>query len=184
MQSKMPLYPYPITSYAVILAMSILHFYKAIVLLTSDTADGNIPMHALLGLTSQRWLLAIWMIGAAVPALYALWTEENSPWLTALLVVPQGVLLLVTAKGAWVATWLGEYADYVPRSSEFVGIDQFHRSVFPLIYAAAVYQKIRESAFNKQVRALPPADRPGGCRRSSIATTSHRFKQAIGGLFH
>jgi hypothetical protein len=184
MQSKAPLYPYPITSYAVILAVSILHLYKAIVLLTSQTADGNIPMHALLGLTSQRWLLAIWLIGAALPALYALWTEENSPWLTALLVTPQLFLLGVTAKGACVAIWLAEYADYVPRSSEFVGTDQYHRAVYPLIYAAAVYQKIRESAFNKQLSALPPADRPGGCRRSSIATTSHRFKQAIWGLFH
>jgi hypothetical protein len=149
--TKAPRFPFPIASYAIILLVSILHLYEALVISFDRAADGSIPIHALLSAISARYWLAAVMLGATIPAIYALWKEEHPPWLTMLLIVPQLFLMLVTAKGAYVAWWSGAYADEVYRSHSFIGVDQFYRAFAPLLYLCAVYQVLRERASNAEL---------------------------------
>jgi hypothetical protein len=154
--SQAPRYPYPITAYAVILLVSMMHIYKAAVIISTTCADNNIPLHALLTVMPERAVLSIYMFGASIPALWAIWREDHEAWITSILVVPQGVLLLITAFGAYSAFWNAHYVNFDPGCASFIGTDQYWRAVLPLAYVAAVYQKIRESSFNSAIRKHSP----------------------------
>ncbi len=129
----------PISSYAIVMHAALPHLIEALILLGSRSADGNIPMHSLLGIISDPRGLAAALTTSSMAAFVVLSRRYLAPWLTIILLTPQQAFLFITAIGAWLAVWHGSYADGVVRSSMFITADQLPRGMFSLLHLTAMY---------------------------------------------
>ena len=99
-----------------------LHFVWATILSFDDSALGVTAINAL-----HRWIPMPWLVGviggAAVLASIAI--TARPPWFVVLL-LPQQILLVMSAAGAIEAIWLAQYADGILRTRAFLAADQFY----------------------------------------------------------
>jgi hypothetical protein len=109
-----------------------LHYTWAILLILSPDAQHSTPVHAIAGVTGGRWgaVGSCFLVAALATAAPLSRSLRLLPWL----LVPQLLLLIVSASGALYAVFAGHYADGVPRPWEFILGDQL-----PVILAASLY---------------------------------------------
>src|SRR5258708_424171 len=96
------------------------HVTWSMLLWFGSSAQNTTALHTLTRIGSPR-LIAAMLTGAA--ALAVIGMISRSAW-AALLLLPQQILLLMTASGAIEATWIAEFADGVSRARDFIGADQ------------------------------------------------------------
>ena len=99
-----------------------LHFAWALILFIDDSALGATAIHALYRWIPMPWLMLV-IVGAAMLALISI--VSKPPWFVILL-LPQQVLLVMSAAGAVEAIWLAQFADGVVRPRAFLAADQFY----------------------------------------------------------
>ena len=112
-----------------------LHLSWSFILLFDHGAINATAVHALARYIYPVGLL-VWVIaGAALAALVALLTR--SIW-TVVLLLPQQVLLMMSASGAVEAIWLSQFADGVIRSRAFIAADQLYSVLAAIGHTMAI----------------------------------------------
>jgi len=139
------------TAALVIYSAAALHTIEAGIILATTIADSSIGLASLLTAASDRQLLALTMLGSSGAAVCGA-ARRNLIAIFALL--PQQMLLFITAAGALYFAVSGHYADgYVPLGGGvFILADQLPRLLFCLVHSVAFYQWIY---------APDPLDGPG-----------------------
>lgn len=78
---------------------------------------------------------AVLFIVATAISLGALWFKFRMRWL---LLIPQQVVLLISAAGALSAMWVGHFSDGVARPSSFIVADQMYAVLTAIAYTVAL----------------------------------------------
>jgi hypothetical protein len=98
----------------------LLHGIWALMLLASDDPFGSTPVNSLF--FGHRFVTAAVLLAASLMAVRGIRRKgTRAGWM---LIVPQQVLLMVSAVGGVVAAFLGHYADGVARPGLFIAADQ------------------------------------------------------------
>lgn len=117
-----------------VLSAVALHFIWATILMVDQDALGATALSALHRHIPMPWLM--WVIAtAALMALLAL--VVRAP-LFLLMLLPQQILLMMSAAGAVEAIWLGQFADGVVRSRGFLAADQCYSIIVAIGHTAAI----------------------------------------------
>jgi hypothetical protein len=120
-----------------------LHAFEAVVFLTTSAADGSIGMAALLAVFRGHLTAAEAMLFACATAAFGQWFRGISPFARLCLLIPQQILLLITALGSVEAILAGSYADGILRSPLFIACDQLPRISLAGLYSVAILARIR-----------------------------------------
>jgi hypothetical protein len=111
-----------------------LHLCWAAILLVDTSAIGATPVAALRARIGDTYL--VWtLLAAAGLASLALWLRR--PWIV-LLLLPQQILLAISAEGAASAILLAQFADGVIRPRAFIAADQLYVILAAIGHAAAM----------------------------------------------
>jgi hypothetical protein len=121
-----------------------LHVFEAVVFLTTSAADGSIGMAALLAVFRGHFTAAEAMLFACATAAFGQWFRSSiAPFARLCLLIPQQILLLITAIGSVEAILAGSYADGILRSPLFIACDQLPRISLAGLYSVAILARIR-----------------------------------------
>ena len=120
-----------------------LHVFEAVVFLTTSAADGSIGMAALLAVFRGHFTAAEAMHFACATAALGQWFRSIAPFARLCLLIPQQILLLITAFGSVEAILAGSYADGILRSPLFIACDQLPRISLAGLYSVAILARIR-----------------------------------------
>lgn len=116
-----------------------LHLVWASILFVDDAALGATAVNAL-----HRWIPMPWLtwviLFAALFAVVAL--AVRPPWFL-LLLLPQQILLIMSAAGAVEAIWIAQFADGVIRPRAFLAADQFYSILAAIGHTAAIITHAR-----------------------------------------
>lgn len=111
-----------------------LHLAWAVILLFDHSATNATALHALHRYIALPFLPPV-IAGAALVAAYAMWS--NSSW-TLVLLLPQQILLMMSAAGAVEAIWLSQFADGVIRARAFIAADQLYSVLAAIGHTLAI----------------------------------------------
>jgi hypothetical protein len=114
----------------------ILHFVWAITLAFSPTAGYATAVHTMLEFISVPWAITLYGV-VAFMATIGLYCRHGFGRVIALL--PQQFVLMVSAGGALWAMYLGQFADGVQRSHEFLIADQSPAVIGAILHTVAIY---------------------------------------------
>lgn len=111
-----------------------LHLAWAVILLIDHSAVNATAVHAL-----HRWIALPWLpASVALAALCAVCAMAwNSRW-TLVLLLPQQILLMMSAAGAVEAIWLSQFADGVIRARAFIAADQLYSVLAAMGHTLAI----------------------------------------------
>lgn len=112
-----------------------LHLAWAVVLLFDNSATGATAVDALFRFIYPIPVLSAVLAVAGGMAFWAMFTRE--PWVV-LLLIPQQILLMMSAVGAIEAMWLQQFADGVVRDFGFIAADQMHIVLAAIGHTAAI----------------------------------------------
>lgn len=118
-------------SYCIILHLS----WAYLIYLNPHTALGATGTSALLDVMRSDLIVMVALIISSLQAIVALYVPM--PW-NVVLLLPQQVLLLISALGAADAIYLSHFADGVERSREFIAADQIHLIYCSVAHALAI----------------------------------------------
>jgi hypothetical protein len=128
------------TAAVVIYSAVILHAAEGCIIAGSNAADNSVGIASLLVASdSQRAVLVAVML---ISSLLAVMVMVHGPGLFAVFaLLPQQMLLIITALGALYFAGIGQYADgYVPAGGHlFIFADQLPRILFAIAHAVAFY---------------------------------------------
>mgnify|MGYP001607911449 CR=1 FL=1 len=123
-------------------AVAVIHLIWAVLLASSSAAGMATAPSYLLDWAHSRYILSALLVVASVMALLATFrTVEASPRM-ALLLAPQGALLLLGATGAVQAMMTSQFADGVNRPWAFIAADQMWAPVFAVCHQWALASTI------------------------------------------
>lgn len=132
------------TSLYIILMVSFLHLTWAALLLWTPAAAHSTPVAAVISVFHSRAGAVAALAGTGVLALVAAWFHQNPtriathPRYLALALIPQQVLLFMSAAGGITAAIRGHYADGVARPWQFIIGDQLPVILVALLYTTAI----------------------------------------------
>ena len=118
-----------------ILSAVILHLVWAVTLLVDASGVGATAVSALHRIVPMPFLPWV-IIGCGMLAIAAV---AARPLWFVLLLIPQQILLMISASGAIDAIWLGQFADGVLRSRAFLMVDQSYSIILMLGHTAAIF---------------------------------------------
>lgn len=122
-----------------VLSAVLLHLVWAVALFIDPSGVGATAASAL-----HRWIPLPWLPWVIVTcAFMALTALSTRPLWFVLLLVPQQILLMMSASGAVDAIWLGQFADGVVRTRAFLVVDQSYSIVIMLGHTAAIIMYAR-----------------------------------------
>lgn len=104
-----------------VLCAVVIHLTMAFALWFDDSAVGATAVHALHRFIATPKILSVTFASVAMLALTGVFTK--GPWVWTLL-IPQQVVLTLSADGAFDAIWLGHFADGTIRPWGFILADQ------------------------------------------------------------
>lgn len=129
----------------IVLFASLLHLVWAGLLFSSEGAGYSTPVAVLLKVFGGEVRAGIVLLAVSVAAMwYPFRQYEVSARAIAATLIPQQIILLISAGGALWAVLQGHYADGVIRPFAFILSDQLPSILLALIYTATVL----EAAFN------------------------------------
>lgn len=123
----------------------ILHLVWAVSLWASPTTANATAVHTLLQFLSIPQAIAVYLSVACL-AIIGLIYRENL-W-KPLFLLPQQFVLIVSAGGALWAMWIGQFADGIQRSHEFLIADQSPAVIAALLHTYAICLIIKETRYN------------------------------------
>jgi hypothetical protein len=112
-----------------------LHLFWASIVLIDSSALGATGVASVYLYIQPPAALAIVMATAALLAILALSLSRPR---VVILLVPQQILLMMSAAGAVEAIWLGQYADGIMRPRAFIAADQMYSVLAALGHTAAI----------------------------------------------
>lgn len=115
----MILYRRPIS--VMIVTCMTLHVWWAIMLFGNEAALKTTAINALHDVIEDRFDMIFWLLSASSCSLVG-WLIRR-PW-AGILLIPQSVLLWLSAAGVLSSVFLGHFADGVDRAREFIAADQ------------------------------------------------------------
>lgn len=122
-------------SIMVLFAIS-LHLWWALMILVDQSALNATGLSSLYHYIYPAPLLAWVLVSAAGMAFLGLFVRSH-PWLVILL-IPQQVLLVMSAAGALDAMWLAQFADGVLRPRAFIAADQMYSVLAAIGHTMAI----------------------------------------------
>ncbi len=125
---------YPV-GYLMVLYCTALHLVWAGLLLLNNATAGATPVSALQSVFPTPLVLELTLVTAAVLAGCAL--RAQLPW-AVVFMLPQQLLLLISACGAVTAVVAAQYADGVVRPRSFIAADQAHIILAAVGHAIAI----------------------------------------------
>jgi hypothetical protein len=117
-----------------------LHLSWAVILLIDSSATNATAVHALYRYLHSVPLLSLMLFAAAGLAMKGLCTRV--PWIV-LLLLPQQILLLMSAAGAVEAIWISQFADGVIRPRAFLAADQIYSILAAIGHTVAIIAHAR-----------------------------------------
>lgn len=111
-----------------------LHLAWAVILLFDGSATNATALNALHRYIALPLLSPV-IAGAALVAAYGMWS--GSSW-TLVLLLPQQILLMMSAAGAIEAIWLSQFADGVIRARAFIAADQLYSVLAAIGHTLAI----------------------------------------------
>lgn len=112
-----------------------LHLEWATLLLIDSSAANATALHSLFRYIPEIHVLALTVASAAILAGIGLWTYRP---LIMLLLIPQQILLMMSAAGTIDAVWLGHFADGVIRPRAFIAADQCYAVLAAIGHTVAI----------------------------------------------
>ena len=100
-----------------------MHLCWAAIIMVDDSALNATALHAIYRYLGSSLLVAEAVFFSALLALVGIAT--NIPWVI-LLLIPQQVLLMMSAGGVTEAIWIAQFADGVVRPRAFIAADQLY----------------------------------------------------------
>jgi hypothetical protein len=150
----------------VIASGSILHIGWAIFLFISGDAAEATPLRFLVQICGGRYRTAIVLLIVAALALALPFVRHPiSNGLAGLLLLPQQVVLLISAESAIRAVVVGHYADGVRRPPMFIAADQFPVVCLTILYVIIVVEVAYGLAHKRreaEIASTPEATRRDG----------------------
>jgi hypothetical protein len=129
----------------------LLHGFWALMALFSDDPFGSTPLHTLhLG---NRFFGAAVLLAASAMAVRGV--IEKGTTAGVMLLLPQQILLLVSAVTGLIAAFLGHYADLEPRPHLFILADQMPAVVAAICHSFAIF----DLHSRHRIRRLPSVQR-------------------------
>jgi hypothetical protein len=119
------------------------HLCLAVALMTDTAALNATGLHAIYLLIRPPGVTAAVLIAASCCSVVGVWCEV--PWIV-LLLIPQQILLLLSATGAFEAMWLGQFADGVVRPNAFIVADQIGGVLLAVGHTVAIIAHARRRA--------------------------------------
>lgn len=123
------------TALVIIWYASLLHAIWAVLLSVSPLAAHSTPVSVVVTLLGGRWPA---VAALAVSGLLAVLVTRARTGLAPLLLVPQQIMLLMSAAAGIYAAVMGHYADGVPRAWEFILGDQSPVILVAFLYTTAL----------------------------------------------
>lgn len=134
-------FPFAARSVSIMVLFAVgLHLVWASILVFDHSATQATAVNALHRFIGNELLLAFTVAFAALVAFYAM--LSRSPW-TLLLLLPQQILLMMSAAGAVEAIWTAQFADGVIRSRAFIAADQVYSVLAAMGHTAAIIMQAR-----------------------------------------
>lgn len=112
-----------------------LHLVWAGILATDYEVTNATALNALARFIHPEPVLIGVLVTAALLAVWGMMTRY--PWVV-LLLMPQQVLLMMSAAGAFEAIWIAQFADGVVRSREFIAVDQIYSILAAVGHTVAI----------------------------------------------
>lgn len=112
-----------------------LHLTWAVILTFDKTGLGATAVDALYRFIHPAPVLIVTLLAAAAMAFWGVFTQK--PWVV-LLLIPQQILLCMSAAGAIEAMWIHQFADGVFRPFGFIATDQAHIVLAAVGHTAAM----------------------------------------------
>lgn len=127
----------------------LLHATWALTVALSPTAFGATPMADLAALFGEARALAVGLlVVASGTALASLFVQT---WWGVFLLLPQQMVLLLSAHGSLAAILRGSYADGVPRPQEFIATDQIGMVLLAIVHVGTLVLRGRESIWLRRL---------------------------------
>src|SRR5258708_112656 len=120
-----------------------LHLIWGGLLLLTDGANGVTAISSLFSAIPSRAGLGLALIGAALCSAYALADRGLPPFFRLLWLLPQQLIMTITAAGCVYYMWLGRFADRGTRPTAVLFADQIPAGIFATIYTLAVLPRLR-----------------------------------------
>lgn len=134
-------FPFAARSVSIMVLSAVgLHLCWAIIILFDESAVNATAVNALFRYIDPPRLLAGSVAAAAFLALYAMLAPGT--W-TLLLLLPQQVLLMMSAAGAVEAIWASQFADGAIRPHGFIAADQIYSIIVAIGHTAAIIMQAR-----------------------------------------
>lgn len=121
-----------------ILAASLLHAFWATLLSLDIAAVSSTTLWSLYRSFYPPRVLVMVLIGSAVIAIWGLWLHK--PFWIVMSLLPQQILLCISAGGAVEAILESQYADGVPRPRAFIAADQIYAIGLAFGHLVAIVQ--------------------------------------------
>jgi hypothetical protein len=139
----------------IIVFASLMHAGWAVLLLISPTAAGSTPVSIIVKVCGGPYRTAfVGFVASAMAIVFPFFRRRVSNTALAIMLIPQQVLLFMSAGAGIYAAAVQHYADGVPRPWPFILSDQL-----PVILAALLYTiAVLEAAFEPPDRIIPPLD--------------------------
>ena len=114
----------------------VLHLAWAVLLVVNPAAGHSTPVAGVESVAGGRWPAVVVLVGVAVAAAIAiaLFFTHDHPVVLPALLVPQQLVLFLSAGSGLHAAAVEHYADLTPRPWEFIAADQL-----PVVLAAFLY---------------------------------------------
>lgn len=117
----------------------ILHLVWAVAILIDPQSVNATAVHALHRLLHSPQNVAL--TAGLCSVLAGIGMATRMPWL-ALLLIPQQILLMISAAGSFEAMWLSQYADGIFRARAFIIVDQVPVVLAALGHSVAIFAHI------------------------------------------
>lgn len=130
-------------SIVILLAIGI-HLGWAVLVTINPEAVNATALNAIYRYIPSASLLVVILVVVAVMALVGILSRRPSrSWP---LLIPQQILLMMSAAGAVEASWLGQFADGILRGHAFIAADQEYSMLAAICHTVAVVMQMRRAA--------------------------------------
>ncbi len=120
-----------------VLYATLLHITWGLMILGDDSALRGNALDSIFKIFPYPDGVALLLFGAAMMALVGTVAHTKGFWV-ALLLIPQQILMMITAAGAIESIWLGQFADGVIRSHMFIASGEVNNIIAALCHTTAL----------------------------------------------
>lgn len=120
----------------------VLHFFWAAMIAVDQASLNANALSILYRYVHEPMALAVILCGSSACAIASLVIRSPT---TALMLIPQQLILMASASNSVDAIWLGRFADGVTRSHAFIAADQVYAIILAIGHTLALVSHVLES---------------------------------------